>query len=380
MRSLARIGVAVHVLGDRWSPARFSRYCTEFVGVPAGEGVQERWLAWLERGPQGALVLSCHDDGLELVARNRDWLVERGYVPLEADDEGLLAMLDKQRTHELAEAVGVPAPRMWPVEDRDELEAAAGEAEFPCALKPRHSHVFARAFGVKLLVARDRDELRAAFERTQAAGAEVILTEIVPARDGNSFSYYTYLDEYGRPLFHLTKQKLRQYPNHFGLGSYHVTDWSPEVAELGLRLVQGIGLRGIVNPELKRDPRDGQLKLIEVNHRFTAIDELLRVAGIDLALLTYARLAGRPTPDLDGYRSGVRLWFPLHDVRALLEYRRSGELSVRQWMRSLAHRQHLPLFAWDDPAPTLCNLPARALRRLERERAEPSGGTAPSEP
>jgi predicted ATP-grasp superfamily ATP-dependent carboligase len=367
MRSLARAGVEVYVLGDRWSLPRLSRYCSHFVEVPAGPGVQERWLSWLEHGPRPAIVLSCHDDGLELVARNRQWLVDKGYVPFEAEDEGLLAMLDKQRTYELAAALGVPAPKMWAVSNREELESAAGEAEFPCALKPRHSHLSARKFEAKLLVAQDRDELRAAYERTLAAGVDVILTEFVPGRDGY-FSYYTYLDERGEPLFHVTKQKLRQYPNQFGPGSYHVTEWRPEVAELGLRFVQGAGLRGLVVPEFKCDPRDGRLKLMEVNHRFTASDEILRVAGINLALLTYARLAGEPMPELNGYKLGTRLWFPLHDLRAFLEYRGKGQLSLGQWLRSLAHRQHVPGFAWDDPAPSFLNLPVRALRGLERRR------------
>lgn len=363
-RSLARAGAEVHVLGSSSSLVRLSRHCSTFTDLGDDERVQERWLEWLETGPAGAVILTCHDDGLELVARNRPALVERGYRPLEADDDVLLAMLDKQRTYELAARVGVPAPRTWPLDGREQLERAAADAPYPCALKPRHSHVFARELGGKMLLVQDERELRAAFERTSAAGLEMIATEIVPGRDDQHFSYYTLLDEHGEPLFHLTKRKLRQYPIGSGLGSYHVTDWNPEVAELGLRFVSDIGLRGIANPEFKRDARDGVLKLIEVNHRFTAINELLQCAGIDLPLLAYSRLVGTEPPPLNGYRRGAHIWFPTHDVRAFMAYRRAGDVSLGEWARSLAHRQRPTLFALDDPLPSLANLPLRVLRRL----------------
>ena len=75
-----------------------------------------------------------------------------------------------------------------------------------------------------------------------------------------------------------------------------MTDRNPEVAELGLRFFQGVGLRGLANVEFKRDARDGRLKLIECNHRFTAPTGLLRAAGMDLPLFVYNRLTGRPLP------------------------------------------------------------------------------------
>jgi predicted ATP-grasp superfamily ATP-dependent carboligase len=124
-------------------------------------------------------------------------------------------------------------------------------------------------------------------------------------------------------------------------------------------------------PEFKRDSRDGLLKLIEVNHRFTAANELVRAAGIDLALLAYSRLAGRPGPRLNGYRTGGAMWYPLQDARAFLAYRRRREITSAAWLRSLACRQHPGLFSWDDPLPSVTNVPLRLISR-RRRREKPS--------
>ena len=181
----------------------------------------------------------------------------------------------------------------------------------------------------------------------------MMVTEIVPGPDEGFCSYYTYLDEHGDPLLEVTKRKLRQFPPGFGAGCYHLTDWNPEVAELGLRFLQASGVRGLANVEFKRDPRDGRLKLIECNHRFTAANEQLRRCGADLALFTYNRILGRPLPEIEGYRRGVGHWYPLRDARAFVEYRRRGELRLGHWLATLLRPQTFPLASFRDPMPSL---------------------------
>jgi predicted ATP-grasp superfamily ATP-dependent carboligase len=371
-RSLAAAGVRVCALGTATDPARHSRAVAEFVDLGSGEGVQERWLEWLRaRQGDGGVLLPCNDDALELVARRRATLVGLGYRPLEANDDVVLALLDKHETYARARAIGVPSPRTALVGPETDLSEATAGIAYPLALKPRHSHLFARHFGIgtKVFVAHDVDELTAHAERMRALGIEMLVTEVIPGRDDDYHSYYTYVDERGSPVFDLTKHKLRQYPVGFGLCTYHLLDRSEETIEIGRRFAEGMGVRGVVCAEFKRDARDGTLKLIECNHRFTAACELVRHAGIDLALLAYNRAAGRPDPPLNSYRTGVTMWHPVEDARAVASLRRTGELTLRAWLQSLARPQHFPLFSWRDPKPSLVSIsrfPMRVLRRPRR--------------
>ena len=381
-RSLGRAGVALHVLGATGSLVEHSRYRGNYVALAGGDGMQERWLEWLVgEGPHGAVVLPCGDDGLELVARNRPALIELGYRPIEADDRVLLDMLDKDRQYELAHEIGVPAPRTVTIRSHEDLELAATSFPYPCALKPLQSHVWARHFTGKVIVVGSAEELRRAFAQMQELGIDMLATEIIPGAEDQYYGYYSYIDERGEPLFHMTKRKIRQFPPRFGVGCYHVTNWEPDVAELGLRFMQGVAMRGLANVELKRDARDGQLKLIELNHRFTAINELVRLAGLDLALFVYNRLTGREGPSLATYRDGVRLWYPVEDLRAMRAAHRSGDLSLARALRSVLHRQHFPVFSLDDPKPSLMSnarLPRRAARKLMGRRTVSAAGSHPA--
>jgi D-aspartate ligase len=376
-RSLAGAGVRVHAVGGAGSAVRWSNACHDYT---EREG-QEEWLAWLLDGaPRGSVLIPCDDDALELIARHRDALEGRGHVPIEAEDDVLLAMLDKARTYELAARAGIPVPRTVVVRGAERIHDVAASMGYPCALKPLHSHVFRRHFGatVKVLVAAGPAELQQALERTLAAGVEMMVTETISGPDDEYPSYYGYLDEAGRPLFHFTKIQVRQFPIGFGSGSYHRTTWEPDVADMGLRFMRGVGIRGLGAVQFKRDARDGQLKLIECNHRITAANNLLKVAGVDLGLFLYARVLGHPLPPMHRYRVGVGLWYPLLDARAFIEYRRAGRLDVGDWLRSLRRRQALPLASLRDPGPSAAYLGRMAVKGAQRALGAAVATAAPS--
>jgi D-aspartate ligase len=367
-RSLSRIGVRVLALGHRTDPVQWSRACHSFTDLGADEGVQDRWFEWLSSRPaEGAVVMPCNDDALELLARRRREIVDLGYTPMPSDPDVVLAMLDKDRTYELARAAGVPAPRVVLVRPGDAVPAL-GDLAFPCAVKPRHSHEFARHFGfrLKLFVAHDGEELAGHLERMGALGLEMLVTEIIPGPDDAHRSFYSYIAEDGRPLVRLTKRKHRQYPPEFGLTTYHEVTREPEVAEMGLRFFNGVGIRGAAVVEFKRDARDGSLKVIECNHRFTLGTEIVRHAGVDLPLIAYLDAIGRPPEPVPGYKAGVRQWNPLSDARAWRAMRTNGALSDRQWIRSLMHPQHMAIWSWSDPGPSLHLAASRARHALSR--------------
>ena len=57
----------------------------------------------------------------------------------------LLDMLDKERTYALARELGIAAPQTFTVRTQDDSRSRSSIG-FPCALKPLHSHEFARHF------------------------------------------------------------------------------------------------------------------------------------------------------------------------------------------------------------------------------------------
>lgn len=351
-RSIGARGVPVHFFGDRWATPRFSRFCTQFVEIE--QGTSDRYLEPLERhGPGAGVLIPCGDDALEFVAHNRELLETMGYTPIEANDEALLAMLDKERSYELARQHDVPTPQTVMIRNVEDLREAIATIGLPAALKPRVSHDYAKHFAGKAVVVEDVDHAERTYQMINSKGVDVLLTEIVPGPEGTYWGYYAYLDDDGSPLLEFTKRKLRQYPVGFGLGTLHRMDDNPDVIEVGRRFVQGAGLRGLVNVEFKRDERDGRYVMIECNHRITAANELMVASGIDLGGFVYDRLTGADTSDTHIERTDVALWWPLRDASSAIPLIRAGKLSVSDWRGQLRGRIIFPAFRLSDPMPVV---------------------------
>jgi predicted ATP-grasp superfamily ATP-dependent carboligase len=302
--------------------------------------------------------------GIAVLAKHREELISRFKLD-ESDKQAQRAMLDKLSTYELARSAGLPTPAFWVVRSREDILERREALKFPLLVKPRHSHVFERRFGRKHFVATDFEQVLSAFDQANDAGMQMLLVELIPGGDDRLCSYYTYLDEHSKPLFHFTKRVIRRYPSGMGTGCYHITDWIPEIVQPSLKLFEQAGLRGLANVEYKLDERDGQYKLIECNARFTAANCLVAASGFGLAEFVYNRIVGLPQKHLVKYRTGLRLWDPARDLSAYLERRRTGEITLFRWLASVLHRQTFPYFAWTDLGPSIARL-IRPLRRRLR--------------
>tara|TARA_R110002072_G_scaffold25443_1_gene84939 strand:+ start:12792 stop:13982 length:1191 start_codon:yes stop_codon:yes gene_type:complete len=364
VRSLTPRGVTVHMSMPVGRPELATRYCRNALPFDPAIGAVTAWRSLLlgaERRLDGSVLLACDDDAIEFLASHHSELAAR-YRLDAAKPELHLDLLDKQRTLELARTADVPVPNSWQVREAADASRVAAAANFPVIVKPLHSHRFQKVFGKggrKFFVANQEGELRELLARVLDAGLETMVVEKCPGPDSLLGSYYTYIDGDGTSLFHYTKRIIRRFPKNEGIASYHVAEWDEEIAAMGQRFFKGIGFRGLGNVEFKRDLRDGSLRIIECNPRFTAAQELLQRCGIDTAWLVYTSVVGMPVPKIASYRQGLHYWYPLRDFRAYRELSRLGELSLFGWLGSICHRQVLPRFRLFDPMPAIRGLMRR---------------------
>ncbi|HEX5412868.1 MAG TPA: hypothetical protein VFZ27_13545 [Terriglobia bacterium] len=358
VESLATRSIPVYVLNDRWTEARFSRFATA-IRLPGDAPYAQAAADFLTGSGseylEGSVLLAAGDQELEIINTHREKLASKFRLDL-SNPVAQRMMLDKLATYKAAKEVGVPAPNFWEIRSERDIDRMSDEFVYPLIVKPTISHAFREKFKRKFFVAENLREVFESYRRADEAGLEVVLMENIPGPDSRLCSYYTYLDEDGNALFDFTKRIVRRYPVNMGIASYHITDRVEGVRELALKLFRHVGLQGLANAEFKYDNRDGQLKLIECNARFTAANSLVARAGIDLGNLVYNRIVGIPPPPLNGFRTGLRMWDPLRDFRAFLELRERGEMTLIEWVSSVMHRTSISYFSWRDPLPSLIRL------------------------
>ena len=128
---------------------------------------------------------------------------------------------------------------------------------------------------------------------------------------------------------------------------------------------------GLIEVEFKRDPRDGVLKLLDMNPRVWGWHTLCARAGVDFPWLLWLSLRGERVPPAEA-RAGVGWLRFTTDTPTAIKELLGRRLGVREYARSLRRPRESAIFAWDDPLPGLAELPVLAYvlaRRVSRGEA-----------
>lgn len=364
-RNLARSGVRVIAINYPHEPIRFSRYA-QFIHFPR-ESSPLAWVRFLLSSEsnhlRGSVLLLCSDEVVSTFMKHYSMLSQK-YLLEETPPQLRLNLLDKFTTYKCARQAGIDTVECWRADPGDDISCLAPSFPYPLIVKPcfsPHSHLL----DFKACIVTDPETLRSRVDQAGRLGVSLVLMEFIPGGDDRLCSYYTYIDENGRSLVHLTKRVKRRFPTN-GDGTYHVTEWIPEAAELGLRFFRNIKYRGLGNIEFKSDERDGRLKLIEVNARFTASDCLIAKSGVNLPRITYNRITGRPQEPVLDYRKSLVLCRPIEDMLAASRLYMHHQLSLRDWLGEVRQVTQFPFFELLDPAPAFAELTRRAWRLASR--------------
>jgi predicted ATP-grasp superfamily ATP-dependent carboligase len=193
----------------------------------------------------------------------------------------------------------------------------------------------------------------------------LMVQEIVPGGGEAQFSYAALCRD-GSPLASIVARRTRQFPADFGQFSTYVeTVEEPQVIKSAERLLAATRFTGLVEVEFKRDSRNGQFKVFDINPRVWGWHTLSRRAGVDFPHLLWLLFRDEPVPELHG-RAGERWMHMSADLRVAIEEILRGRLSLRVYLRSFSGPMESAIFAWDDPMPGLLDLPLFACTSGKR--------------
>jgi len=311
-----------------------------------------------------AVVFACEDQAIYAVAQNKSELKKKYILDIQKPEQQL-DLLDKQRTLDLANDVGCPAPKYWCIKTLEDVINANPEITFPILIKPIYSHIFQHHFHKKLFLADNPQNLKEQAQKVLDAGIEFMLCEFIPGPDNLLSSYYVYINRQGEKCFEFTKLVERRSPINFGPGTYHRSKWLPETAAMGLKFFAGINFTGLGNIEFKFDTRDKQLKVIECNARFTAAQALVTRSGVDMPNLIYQYLVNDKKPAKPTFKDDVTLLLPFEDFDAFRDLRRQKKLTFLAWQKSIFGIHIFSYFTPLDPKPFLYAFYGEVVKRIK---------------
>lgn len=337
---------------------------------------------YLENLPlERAVLFPCSDEWVAAVNALPDQLSAR-YLTSLPPAEVLDTLLDKGRLEELGAQNDVPRPRTVILDGREDLEDLPDDRFESAFLKPCESRPFAIQYGVKAFAVADREDALARFDAISADGHRLVLQEYIQGPASEHYLVDGFVDVNGRVCTMFARHRLRMYPLDFGDSSYICSVPRHELKDAidGLaRLLQTLNYRGIFSAEFKRDRRDGEHKLLEINTRAWTYVEFPLLCGINIPLMAYRDAQGLPVDEVTEYDVGKGLSVMPLDMQAARALQACGELSAGEFFRQWRSAYSL-YFRRGDLGPGWVHTRALVRGRLRRWLGRPPPPGPPRSP
>ena len=357
-RSLGRHGIPVYIVDDQPCISSLSRYAKKVIRVAdildERRTVDSVLAVGRDYDLRDWVLIPTRDETVAAFSHFREDL-GRFFTVTTGEWDSVQWAWDKKKTYELAESLGIPCPKTFNPRTATELEALL--ERLPLALKPAVKENFFYATGAKAWRADTPEQLREVYGKAsrQIKPDEILIQEIIPGSGQEQYSYCAFVQD-GRPHSVLCARRLRQHPREFGRAATYVeTIDAPQIEELSERFLRAIHYHGLVEIEYKRDPRDGQYKLLDVNARAWGFHGLGAACGVDFPWMLYADRLGLPLEPVRA-RAGVGWLRLLTDVPTALSDMVHGSLTLGEYARSLGATGTESVFRWNDPLPSLAEL------------------------
>lgn len=287
------------------------------------------------------LVLGSADHAVLALVRVRDRLGPDVVVPY-ADEPVMEQVTSKAGFSRLCAALDVPHPRTRVVRVGADSHDLGSEVTFPAVMKASSSaefHDVEFEGKRKVAYAADASELAGMLDRMAAAGfaGEVVVQERIPGGDEDMAAVNAFCGPAGGVRFALFGRVLLEEATPNGLGnsvaqitaSVDARDSGLEAVGHAQRLLEHVGWSGFANLDLKRDPRDGRYRFLELNPRVGRSGYAVTAAGYNVATMYGdAYLGGDQSPSAEMVVGDAEHLFTVVPLALLRRY-----VSAETWQR-----------------------------------------------
>lgn len=374
IRELGQHGVPVLVLGRSPSSlSRHSRYASEFAVYhqPLAD-----WLPGFLRQHDVSAIMAISEGHLLQLAELKGRL---GNVKILCPNADRLAVvLDKPRTLEIAERIGIDVPQSWLPRPGEDFAAKAATLTYPVIAKwPDPPAIWATL-----------EQHGLAFEKIEYADDPAQLLALLARYDplnmwplvqtwcaGEGFGQMLHMHR-GKATLTFQHRRLREYPPSGGVSTFcEAVDPATHQVQMQLseRLLAEIGWEGPAMVEYRHDPASGKYWLMEINGRFWGSIPLARHCGAHFAWEYYRTQMGDETPLPLARHLPRKARYVIPDAKQLLIVLRDGKRSIGERIGSALRfigdffDPRVRYYVWSlrDPAPLIADA-ASVIRKLLR--------------
>lgn len=288
------------------------------------------------------LIIPLSDFSATIFAKDKQQLESNGRTKVAVNELSIfLQAADKLNTMLVCMKNNIPCP--YTLEAVSSIDDVPLDLKYPVIIKPRSS-----CGSIGLHKAMNRNELKGYIEQVHNEGlGEVLVQEFIP-QTGKQYNAHFVLDTNHEVKTAILAEKCRWFPIDGGASTLCRTIHNKDILASCERLLKTIGWVGYCDIDLMEDPRDGSVRVIEINARISANVQLCFDAGADIAKQILQLYSGEKVTEYLEYKDDVRLRCILTDFLWFLKSPNRFK-SDPSWFS--LKRTYDQIGAWDDMKP-----------------------------
>lgn len=356
VRSLAEKGIDVlGVYTESDERGRFSRYCKaiRFPALENGEDIfLQKLIKDLGNSKEKPVLYSESDLYVMFISRNRN-LLGKYFRFLLPDHELLETLISKERSTTFLASTGIQIPDTFFLNGKNNIDQLLDKIKYPCLMKPVDS--FSTVFEQKTLFFSEENSLKGFLNKRKELSGQVIIQQIIPGGDSNTYQATTYVSQDGSvsPIF--TMRKIRQYPPNFGITSTGVSEEITQIKEKVQNFIRSVPYRGFLSLEFKKYPQTNEWFYIELNPRLPYYHRLIYDSGINFPYIYYEDMLGRKsdTTSITKQINGIQWINFAGDLGSFWRKYKEHKITMLEWVRSVIKSRSFAVFNESDIKPFL---------------------------
>jgi len=355
IRSFGRRNIPTYLLHNKnICIARFSRY-SKFIKIPSVNS-DSLFLDFLiklagKKQVMNWILMPTNDKFVYFLSKHKRILEKYYKIPVPMLDTIKFAY-NKKLTYLICKKNNIPTPTTFLPEGLEDLSSIIKDIKLPAIIKPAVSSHFYQKTKVKVFPVSSKDELLQKYKKASAIidASEIMIQEVIPG--GPEFVYnFSSFFKNKECIAYWTGRKIRQKPMKYGVSTFAESVWEPDLLKWGVRFLKAIDYYGISAIEFKKDFRDGEFKLIDVNLRTWNHHDLATQCGVDLPYLLYQDMVGKSLNYIQSFKENVKWMHICTDLGVGITEILKGNIKLMEYLSTLKGEKKFAVFSLDDPLP-----------------------------
>ena len=232
------------------------------------------------------IVVPMTDYSAIYLAENKEYLKQFAYIAVNDKPVFDLA-INKLNTMGVCAENKIPAPKTLfttdPVKDME-----TGELQYPVVVKPKTA-----CGSIGFSIIESKHHLKRVMDQYDGENGELFVQEYV-CPGGLQYNVHMVMDAESRCAIGVSSIKRRWFPLDGGAATCIQTVKHDALIEECEKLLSAIGWVGYADLDLIEDPRDGKIKVIEINPRISANVKLCFYTGVNISRAIYELATNQP--------------------------------------------------------------------------------------